>query len=303
MSAARWWVVRIGVAACVFGDQLTVLAYDLMPTLWAPAEAGGIADPLGRDTRPLIYQLLPATTGTTWGLFGVWMAGTVAFGLGLATRLSGAVMLLAYAQTALILPAGDRGIDMMVRNVLLLLLFSSCGKTWSLDARLRTGSWRGDGALVPAWPRHLLILQLGIMYFTAGVQKVGMTWTPMGGWSALYIVLQDPAIARVSVPWLPKVYPLTQVATALTWVWEWSTPLLVASFWYRDTRDRPGRLRAALNRLDFRAIWVAFGVLFHVGIAVTMRIGIFPFAMLALYPCFFHPDEVRRALGWGVRTA
>jgi hypothetical protein len=27
-----------------------------------------------------------------------------------------------------------------------------------------------------------------------------------------------------------------------------------------------------------------------------MRLGMFPFGLLALYPAFFHPDEVRRVL-------
>ena len=32
----------------------------------------------------------------------------------------------------------------------------------------------------------------------------------------------------------------------------------------------------------------------HIGIAATMQLGIFPWAMLALYPSFFHPEEYAR---------
>jgi hypothetical protein len=37
------------------------------------------------------------------------------------------------------------------------------------------------------------------------------------------------------------------------------------------------------------------GVAFHLGIAATLRLGIFPFGMLAIYPVLFHPYEIERA--------
>ena len=46
-------------------------------------------------------------------------------------------------------------------------------------------------------------------------------------------------------------------------------------------------------RFDVRLWIVAVGAILHVGIAVTMQLGIFPWAMLALYPAFFHPDELQ----------
>ena len=68
-------------------------------------------------------------------------------------------------------------------------------------------------------------------------------------------------------------------------------PMLL-TWWFRATRTRPGRLRALFNRLDLRRWWMLVGVGLHVGIAATMALGIFPYAMLALYPAFFHPDEL-----------
>ena len=40
---------------------------------------------------------------------------------------------------------------------------------------------------------------------------------------------------------------------------------------------------------------VLVGVIFHLALAATLRLGIFPAAMLALYAAFFHPDELRAA--------
>lgn len=287
-------LLRIMLAAIVFADQVAILQLGLVETLWAPADAGGLGDPMAVVPPPLLYRLFAATTTTTWVAFGLWVLSTLTFCVGLFSRLSGLLMVLLYAQFALILPGGDRGIDMLLRNALLVLALGGSGATLSLDARWRTGSWLGDGAERPAWPRYLLIIQLVIVYFTAGVQKVGIAWLPVGHFSALYIVLQDPAVAKTAGMDLSAWWHVTQFATATTMIWEWSAPLLLLAFYYRDTRDRPGRLRALFNRIDFRAIYLFIGVLFHVGIHLTMRIGIFPFAMMALYLCGYHPDELRR---------
>ena len=45
-------------------------------------------------------------------------------------------------------------------------------------------------------------------------------------------------------PW----FRVTQLATLGTWLFELSGLLLLLAFWYRHTRDRPGRLRAFFNR-------------------------------------------------------
>jgi hypothetical protein len=205
------------------------------------------------------------------------------------------VLLLVWAQLSHVLPPADRGIDMLLRNVLLILALSGCGRAWSIEARLRSGAWGGDGRPVPAWPRLLLVCQLLLLYTTAGMQKVGLTWLPMGDWAALYIVLRDPAFAVLSVETLDSFYGLTQLATATTWVWEWATPLAALAWWYRATRTRGGRLRSWMNSHGFWAKWVALGACFHVGTWLTMRLGIFPAGVLALYPCFFHPETWARA--------
>ena len=285
-------VLRILLPLVVLADQLTVLHLGLVETLWAPADAGGIGDPLGASPPPLLYRFFAATPTTAVVAFWVWVASTLSFCAGLFTRTSGLLMVLIYAQLANILPGGDRGIDMLLRNALLLLALGASGATLSVDARRRTGSWLGDGALAPAWTRYLLILQLIVVYFTAGMQKVGFAWLPVGHFSALYIVLQDPALAKTAGMDLEPWFWLTQIATATTVLWEWSAPLLGLALIYRDTRTRAGRLRALFNRLDFRALWLFIGVLFHIGIHLTMRIGIFPFAMMALYVSAWHPDEL-----------
>jgi hypothetical protein len=311
MRALRSWVglwdvrehprslalVRILMAAVLLWDFAQVLQLDLVVPLFGPLEAGGLGNPLGRKQPPLLYELLPATAGVAQGTVLAVVGLSATLMVGLLPRLSAALLVVLLAQLALVLPPADRGIDMLVRNTLVVLAFSRCGDTLSLGPRLQTGSWRGRAdARIPAWPRLLLIAQLVVLYFAAGVSKVASSWTPFGGWSALYVAMRDPAFARIDPSWLDQVYLLTQLGTVATWLWEWCAPLMLLAYWYRNTPDRPGRLRAWFNRVNFLHVYLLVGAIFHLGTHLSLQLGIFPFAVLALYPAAFRPDEWGR---WG----
>jgi hypothetical protein len=76
-------------------------------------------------------------------------------------------------------------------------------------------------------------------------------------------------------------------------VWEWSALLVLVAFHYRMTPERGGRLREWTLRYRPHLWWLTIGVFFHLGIALTLSLGIFPWAMLATYIAFVHPDELR----------
>jgi len=287
-------VVRIGVALVLLWDLATVAILGLVPVLWAPMEAGGIPTVLQRDTVPWAFRVLPPEPSSAWALWSLMTASALALAVGWRTRLAALLGLLVSAQLALITPLADRGIDMLLRNTLLLLACSGAGEAWSWTARQRSGRWSGDPEhRVPAWPRHLLVLQLLVMYGTAGLQKTGLPWTPFGGYSALYIVLKDPSIAAGPLPWLEPLYPLTQLGTATTVLFEVSALGVLGVYWLRLTHARGGRLRGWVSRRRPHLWWLAVGVGLHLGIAGTMALGIFPFAILALYPALLHPNELR----------
>lgn len=284
-------ILRVTMALVLLYDFVHIADLGVISALWGVPEVGGLGDVMGRNPVPEVYRLLPADATTPMLLWGVMVGALVAMLVGFLTPAAITVALLTSAQLAQILPNGDRGIDLAIRDMLMILALSDCGRIWSIDARLF-----GRKDLAPAWPRHLIVLQLLVIYFMAGVQKVAVAWWPWGHYAALYMVLQDPAIAAWKFGWLEDVYPLTQLATAATMVFELLAAPMVLVWWFRATRTRPGRLRALFNRLDIHKPWMIVGVLLHVGIAATMTIGIFPYAMLGLYPAFFHPDELPRLL-------
>jgi hypothetical protein len=92
------------------------------------------------------------------------------------------------------------------------------------------------------------------------------------------------------------------------WCFENGAPLLLLAFWYRRTRGRPGRVRALFNRIDVRSLYVAAGVLLHLGIWATLEVGEFLGYCLAYFACCFSPHEwqggfsrLRGVLGRGAR--
>lgn len=288
-------LLRIGLGLCLLGDFGYIGISGLVIPLFAPQEAGGWADAMQRgDNVALLYQWFEPTATTAMGLYVVLMLSALSMTVGLFSRTSAAVLLACYAQHAQIIPHADRGIDMLCRNLLMILMFSGSGAAFSLDALLR-GDWRGREARIASWPRRLIVLQLVVMYFTAGVQKVGVLWLPMGGFTALYVILQDPAIAKFDFAWLIHEPFLlsTRFSTAITVLWQSAYPLVLLWMYYRATPDQPGRLRAFSNRWHLHLVWVFVGAVFHLLLAASMELGIFPWAMLAAYPAFIHPTELR----------
>jgi hypothetical protein len=296
-------LVRILLGLCWVYDLLNIWRLDLVIPLFGVGEVGGFSDALMREAGPpLFYRILPGTEASAIGLHAVMTLAALSITVGVFTRTSCLVLLVAWAQFVEILPYADRGIDTLSRLALLVLMCSGAGKTLSVDAVARTGRLAGDGTPIFAYARRLLILQLVVMYFGAAVQKVGITWWPMGHFAALYYSLQDPAVAAWDFSYLRQqpYFFLTQVGTAGTILYQGSYPLVLLLLWWRRHPYSGGRIARFANRWRLEWIWILIGGFFHVALAVTMNLGIFPWAMLALYPIWLTPDEwlaVFRRLG------
>ncbi len=273
--------------------------------LWTGAGAGGAGGLLGAGGAG---GLLGA--GGAGGLFGadagpvlyaVALGCAVGVMLGAATRLSAAGYALAAAQLAGLAPDADRGIHQLLRVVAVILALSGSHAMWSVDAWV----WRRLGRPlprdIPAWPRLLLLAQLVWVYGSGGLNKAGAEWGPHGGFTALENILSNPQWARLPIGWIEPFTPLARLATALTMLFELGAPAYLVAYYLADTRPpdaRPGRLRRVIAALHVRPVWIALGLCFHVGIAVTLRLGVFPYGMLALYPVLLRPAELARAAAW-----
>ena len=288
--------IRILIAAVILVDLLQLARLDLVATLYGDVSEGGLPEIMGRKRLPWAYRFMGDGPNMAVLCWGAAVASAAMFGAGLWTRVAGIAFVVASANLAQILPPTDRGIDTLVRNIVLILSCSGSHRAWAIDSWLRTRKW-WDGCTIPAWPRLLIVVQMLILYGSAGVKKVGLSWTPVGDLSAIYVTLSDPSFGVLDPATLERFYWVTQAMTLATWTWEWLTPLAAFAWWCRATRSRSGRLRAILNRTEFWRRWVVIGLVFHLGTILTMRLGMFPFGVLALYPSFFHPNEWRRWFG------
>jgi len=305
--ADRWsrWVAFVGQRETGEGLALfrILTGVALLMTIGGPAVAGLVGsiwvDVAHGGIRPLqpgwLMSLVGgATPQGAWTLVAVGLTASVALIAGVGGRATALVA----GQTMIALSSANthaRGsYDSLVINALWLLVLSDSTATLSASCRWKTGAWTSD-RLVAAWPRYLIIVQIGALYWFTGLHKISIYWTPAGGFSALYYILQQPSWQHGSMHWLAWVYPLTQGATIVAWLFEVTWPLALLALYFRLHPDRPGRVRRMFNRLRVRSVYVVVGFGMHLGIACLMDVGPFTQATLAFYPCLFRPDELRAA--------
>ena len=195
---------------------------------------------------------LVAGLGTRWATMAAWVAV-----ISLARRT---------------FPASNSG-DAWLGCLLLWSLFLPLGTVWSMDARRASGLQTNrnsptDGGVV-SLGTVALVLQLAAVYLSAGLAKCDSLW--LQGDAVTYALsIQNhgtPLGAMAAAqPWLAKPLTWTVVAAELT------APILLL------TAPAPGP----------RTAIVAFFMLFHAAIGVTMNVGLFaPVGMaawLALLP-------------------
>lgn len=292
-SATTQALFRIAIGLCTLLSLGTVVRAGLVDILWVDKAYGGmreishapwLIEALGGPTPSIVHALL-----VLGGL------GAVALTIGLGGR--PVALLTAIIVTNLVDSNSHAGgsYDELMANALWLAVLSGGHKTLSVDARLRTGTWWPQVQII-AFPRWLAIWQLCLMYGTTGLQKVSTYWVPGGESSALYYIMQQPTWQRGDMRWVARFFPLTQVATTITWLWEVTSFFWIAFVYWAVTRERPGRLRAWSNRLQLRWVYAVIGFGMHVVIFATMEVGPFSPLSLAFYLLLADPTEWERWL-------
>ncbi|MEL6349766.1 MAG: HTTM domain-containing protein [Myxococcota bacterium] len=282
MRLWRWWVARCSamtdplplaltrvlVCATIVLDLLRGWALGLSPWLWRTFDDGGLSTFQGE--RAFIDDLDPAHGGlvTMWIVIGALTSAA----LGVATRPMMGVGLVAYAQLGHLYPPGDRAIDRLLRTVLLILLFSGAHQRLSL---VRWWKQAAPIAQIRRWPVDLIVFILVLVYTSAGLHKVFSTlgWIGPIGLPPVYRIVTDPMVGYLQPDRWAWAMPLFRLGGMFTILIECSAFLL----W---TRWKP--------------YWALGGAALHLGIAMTMVLGMFSWGMLALYPLLFAPWIVDR---------
>jgi hypothetical protein len=209
-------------------------------------------------------------------LFWLWVGVTILFLVGWQTRW---MTLAVWFLTRCFIERNSQirtGADDTLQVALFLILLSPCGKALSFDAWLlrRKGLLSGP-AWTPPWSLRLIQIQLCLIYGTTGLIKLkGDQWLqgPMSNWlhgtwwdgTSVYYVFNLSDLSRWSYAQLPVPLWITMVLTYTSVWWEALFPLMMLHRWTR---------RFAL----------VFGVLFHLGIYLTVEVGWFGFYTLTFY--------------------
>ena len=263
---------------------------------WTDASLGGLG-------AHKLAGVVDASEGTVLALAWLCAGAAICGALGWFTRPALVVAWASFRALYEVATDARSAYDILITNTLFVLILSGCGAALSLDARRDPA-----GATVARWPRMLLVLQIGLLYFGSALMKASSGWVPGGDASALWYILHQPMWARFGdLPsWL---YVPTQIATTMTWCFEMCGPVFVASVllreWSPSSSPSPtpsrvvralARCKRVLDRVHFRELYLVVGVAMHLGIEVTMEVGAFTGASLALYACAVRPDEWRRVI-------
>lgn len=156
--------------------------------------------------------------------------------------------------------------------VAVLLCFLPAANVLSLDALRARRRGAPKPATVPRAAVALLRIQLGIVYFFAGVAKLQADWLlraePLTTWLS----------ARTDAPLVGPLLALPGVPLGMSWagaLFDLTIPL-----WLSLRRTRAAGYAAV--------------VVFHAVTAQLFQIGMFPWVMIGLTPIFFEPDWPRR---------
>lgn len=275
IRAERLALMRICLGLALLSDQLVQYRPNLMDFFGHTGVAPtGLQDAYQLKSWRWSILLFNSDNPTVlYPFFWAWVGVTAAWTLGLFTRITGICLWFVTMCWLNRNPNLLNGGDDTLQVALFLLMLAPCGKALSLDSLAGHGSAR-----VPPWSVRLLQIQLAAIYSSTGLVKlVGENnpggWLPAGTWwdgTSIHYALNYMTMSRWSYAQLPVPFWITASMTYFSVWWEFLFPWLVL---YRHTRPW--------------TLW--FGVLFHVGIFLTLEVGWFSLYTLCFYTVWL-PD-------------
>ena len=206
-----------------------------------------------------------------YAIFAILLIAALAIMLGWHYRVFAVLFFIAFTYVELIDKSNYLNHYYFVSIIAFLLVLVPANCSFSLDV-LRNPDLRRTH--VPAWMVNIFKLQLGIVYFFAGVAKLNPDWL----FEAMPLKLWLPAHSH-----LPIVGPLLELPeTAFAFSWIGAVYDLSIVFFLLFARTR---------------IWAYVCVIgFHLMTALLFQIGMFPYIMILLTLVYFSADKHQRAL-------
>lgn len=216
---------------------------------------------------------LAKTDASAAALFGVGALVTIAFTLGICTRLTTVLFYLftwsLYQRDALLLTGGDN----LLYLIAFFMIFADCGRVCSIDATIGLRRWRNSKylSLIHNFAVTAIMIQICLLYFTSAFYKMqGFVWQDG---TAIYYIMNVGEF-RLD-PWLSHVYNNASLVTMLTY----GTFVFQSAFPF-----------AVFNK-TLKWIVLPVALSFHLAIAYCMDLVSFSLVMLGAELIFFSDGE------------
>lgn len=213
----------------------------------------------------------PLSEAGMYGLFVLMALSALGMMLGLFYRASALLFFLSFTYVELIDKTNYLNHYYFVSVVALLLVLVPAHRHFSLDVLRRPQIWVSH---VPRWAVLIFQLQLGLVYFYAGLAKLNPDW------------LLEAMPLRY---WLPAHTHLPLIGPLLDEVW-----VAFVFCWFGAFYDLT--IPFFLSWRRSRALAYITVVVFHVLTAVLFQIGMFPYIMIVSTLIFFSEGFHKRVL-------
>jgi hypothetical protein len=204
----------------------------------------------------------PLGAAGMYGVFGLMALSALGIMLGLFYRWSAWLFFISFTYVELIDKTNYLNHYYFVSIVAFLLLWVPAHRHFSLDVRRRPGLWVSH---VPAWMVFIFQLQLGLVYFFAGLSKLHYDWL------VLAMPLRYWLPAHTHLPLIGPLFDKVWVAYLFCWfgaAYDLTIPFFLA--WGRS-----------------RVVAYLTVIVFHVFTALLFQIGMFPYIMMVSTLIFF----------------
>lgn len=198
-------------------------------------------------------------------IFGILALSCLFIALGFLYRLSAISFFLSFTYIELIDKTTYLNHYYFISIVGLLLIFVPANRYFSLDVLLKPSL---QCTHVPAWTINIFKLQLGIVYFYAGIAKIHSEWL----FDAMPLKIWLPANSNLPlVGWLFKYKFMPYVFAWIGMIYDLLIPFVL--------------LKKEIRWIGYMAV-----VIFHILTAMMFNIGMFPYIMIGATLIFFSEE-------------
>lgn len=237
-------------------------------------------------------NMMPEFPGTVAvALYGIMVFALVCASVGWCTRVSLIISCVLFTYfTLLDYVSTMTKYTVITTHILAILSVSECGSLWSVDAWLKGRkrlNWPGQPSVeyerFPCWPRRLMQIFIGVVYFGAALTKMHtplfFTGDMLQFWMQTHINYRHPIGEYLSL------YPIFLVACAyLTIIWE-------LTFLFVCWKGRG------------RGLVLAVGIMFHFMTTLTLGLLLFPMVCYCTYLSFIDEEDIRNGAAQMRRSA